>query len=204
MDESNGNARLLALVDGAIAITITLLMLEIRLPVEAGELPDSELLRALIDIWPRYLAYVISFLVIASFWIGHRRKFQFIKASSGPLIFLNILFLLAVGLIPFASGLISDNPGEVATIFYAVVMILAAFALAGVWAYAVAAGLVDDSATRAVIRQQFVQTLGSAAVFAISIPVALLNADAAKYVWLLVLVLFIGRLRSGSKSTRQA
>ncbi len=80
MDE-NPNARLLALSDGVIAVAITLLVLDIKLPDGFGEFADAELWGALVALWPRMLAYLLSFYVIANFWFSHRSNST---TSSGP------------------------------------------------------------------------------------------------------------------------
>src|SRR5215469_7775596 len=70
-----GIGRILALSDGVFAIAITVLVFGIAVPstTSASDLPH-ELLR----LWPRYLAYAISFVVIARFWVTHRRAFRLI------------------------------------------------------------------------------------------------------------------------------
>ena len=70
-----GIGRILALSDGVFAIAITLLILEITLPATTG---DTGLTRALLQLWPRYLAYVLSFVVIARFWVTHHLAFRLI------------------------------------------------------------------------------------------------------------------------------
>ena len=63
-----GMGRILALSDGVFAIAITLLILEIAIPATRGH---TDLPKALLELWPRYLAYVLSFVVIARFWVTH-------------------------------------------------------------------------------------------------------------------------------------
>ena len=202
MEDKNG--RLLALFDAAIAITITLLMLEIRLPAEASELTDGELLSALGDIWPRYLGYVISFLVIASFWISHRQKFQYIVKSSSVLLWLNIVFLMLVGIVPFASSLISNNPGATSTIFYAGIMLAASLTLSLIWLYARRAGLVDSNAPAGFDRSQLLRGVGVALVFLLSIAIAPVSSDAAKFSWLLILPVQFFASRSRRSPSKRA
>ena len=70
-----GMGRILALSDGVFAIAITLLILEIAVPATTG---DADLSKALLGLWPRYLAYVLSFVVIARFWMTHHLAFRLI------------------------------------------------------------------------------------------------------------------------------
>ncbi len=83
-DNSRDTARLEAFSDGVIAIAITLLVIEIRPPhLGDGEGPPA-LLRALGDLWPHYLGYLISFLTIGIMWINHHNIFRlFVRTDPG-------------------------------------------------------------------------------------------------------------------------
>ena len=111
----NPNSRLMALSDGVISVAITLLVLDIRLPQGFGEYPDTELWAALVALWPRLLAYLLSFYVIANFWMSHRAKFEHIVRTDGRLMWINMLFLLTVGLVPFTTNLIAESGGTIST-----------------------------------------------------------------------------------------
>ena len=102
-------ARLEAFSDGGFAIAITLLVLELRPPeLEAGHRGFGDLLRALGDLWPGYLAYVVSFLSIANAWASHHSVFRLVARSNQMLVSLNTLLLLIVASIPFPSALIAE------------------------------------------------------------------------------------------------
>ena len=64
--------RLEALADGLFAIVMTLLVLELGVPVIAGTSVDAELPRKLLELWPKVLIYMSSFLVLGSLWVHHR------------------------------------------------------------------------------------------------------------------------------------
>ncbi len=81
---------------------ITLLALEIRLPDIARGFNNTLLFSTLLNMWPQYFGYVISFLVIGSFWMAHHRKFRFITRLDNRLLQLNLLLLTAVRLRPFS------------------------------------------------------------------------------------------------------
>ena len=131
-----GMERLIFFSDAVFAIAITLLTLEIRLPATDGSLTNAELLQSILAIGPKYIAYIISFLVIGLFWIGHHRKFQLIRKYDGTLMFLNFLLLMTIAFIPFPTFLISTYGNRTATIFYACVMILASLLSVIIWWYA--------------------------------------------------------------------
>jgi uncharacterized membrane protein len=73
--------RLVFFSDAVIAIIITLMVLEVRLPALPEHTSDAEVLRALVALWPKYLAVALSFLVIGLFWTLHHRRFNWVVAS---------------------------------------------------------------------------------------------------------------------------
>ena len=183
-DEEDPNLRLLALSDGVIAVAITLLVLDIRLPEGFGELSDSELWAALVALWPRFLAYLLSFYVIANFWFSHRSKFNHIIKTDGRLMWINMLFLLTVGLVPFTTNLIAESGGTVSTMVYAASMVVSGLSLSGIWLYASANKLIDPKVTREERREHLQATLMTSLIFALSIPLSVAHADGAKYFWI--------------------
>lgn len=82
-----GLERLIFFSDAVFAIAITLLALEIRLPASQGTLTNDQLLQDLLALWPKYFSYVLSFLVIGGFWMGHHQKFRLILHEAGSPLF---------------------------------------------------------------------------------------------------------------------
>ena len=87
------------------AIAITLLIIEIGVPHVVGTESLSE---KLVELWPSYLGYAISFLVIGTVWANHHNRFSLIVRSDHILLFLNIVFLMCVAFIPFPTALLAD------------------------------------------------------------------------------------------------
>ena len=189
--EATQNERLVFFSDAVIAITITLLVLEIRLPEDAADLNDAALWHALIETWPRLLGYLISFAVIGAFWLGHHQKFSVINRSARGLSLLNLMFLCCIGIVPFVTGLLAENPGVLATEIYAAVMAACAFMLGMIWLFAILRGLIDETVSRREQWRNFVLSLLSTAVFLVSIPIATWNPDIAKFTWALLLPISI-------------
>ena len=186
MSDEKPNARLEAFSDGVIAVAITLLVLDIRLPEGFGKFSDAELWSALVELKPRFLAYLISFAVVGVYWINHHAKFRHIVKSGRALLLLNTLFLLFVCIVPFTTTLIAENPHAVGTAIYAIGMVACGLMLTLLWVYAERAGLVDPELPREERQRLLLTTLLSSAVFAISVPVAFANPDWARYFWLLL------------------
>ena len=102
----NDTGRIEAFSDGVFPIAITLLVIEIGVPHVEGE--GTTLFGALVEQWPSYLGYAISFLQIGVIWANHHNRFRFIVRSDHLLLFLNILFLMCVAFIPFPTALLAD------------------------------------------------------------------------------------------------
>jgi uncharacterized membrane protein len=135
MRQSHDFDRLKALTDGVIAVSITLLVLDLHLTPPLHGLSESAIAAQFIDIWPKYLSYVTSFIVVGLFWVSHQRKFRhFVRIDSG-LVWLNILFLMMLCLVPFTTAVMSENPGTVATTVYVALMFVTSFVLWLMWWY---------------------------------------------------------------------
>jgi uncharacterized membrane protein len=135
--------RLEALSDGVFAIAITLLVLDIAVPVNAGD----HLLSSVARLWPSYLAYVVSFSTIGACWLGHNVITEYLDRADAGFIRLNLLLLLLVAFLPFPTRLFADYIGEnqperVAATIYGVSLLLASTLLWVLWRYAVHAGLI--------------------------------------------------------------
>ena len=98
--------RVEAFSDGVFAIVITLLILDIRVP----DVDYSQLFSALVALLPRIFAYVISFGVIGVYWLAHHQSLQLIGKLNGFLIWLNLVYLLAVSFMPFPTALLGRYP----------------------------------------------------------------------------------------------
>jgi uncharacterized membrane protein len=131
-------SRLETFADGVMAIAITLLILDVRVPQpHAG----VTLGRQLLELWPAYAAYVTSFLTIGVIWVNHHRMFTLIRSSTHSFLMLNVVFLMVVAFLPFPTALVADyirtpNAVRMATITYGITMIVLALMFNAVWIYA--------------------------------------------------------------------
>ncbi len=120
--------RLEAFSDGVFAIIITLLVLEIKVPVLDPEISSSGLLQILVHELPAFISWVISFLIVAVFWINHHRFFEELKHTDNGIVWLNVFLLLCVSFVPFPSGLIGNyHENQTAVVLFGGVMICASF-----------------------------------------------------------------------------
>ncbi|MFN8445449.1 MAG: TMEM175 family protein [Caldilineaceae bacterium] len=187
-DDELGLERLVFFSDAVFAIAITLLALEIRLPVDAAELSDQQLLTSLIAIWPKYLSYVISFLVIGNYWIAHHRRFRLITRYDTRLLLLNLLSLMAIAFIPFPTAIISENGNRTATVFYALSMAATGLLSALLWWHASWKNrLIDAHLDAKAIRHTFVSILIVPTIFILSTGLAWIDPGLTKFSWLLII-----------------
>jgi uncharacterized membrane protein len=94
--------------DGVMAIAITLLVLEIKIPSHEKVETAGGLYNYLTKIWPSYLGYAMSFLQIGIYWSNHHWLFSFITKTNHVFNMLNVLFLMAISFVPFTTAIFSD------------------------------------------------------------------------------------------------
>jgi uncharacterized membrane protein len=128
--------RIEALTDGIFAIAMTLMVFDIKLPVRSQTTPWS-LRYELIGLWPRFLAYAISFIMLGVYWVGHHNQYHYIRRTDRAFLWINIFFLMGVSLIPFSTGLLGQYPGErTALVVYGLNLIMVGGFLYAHWSYA--------------------------------------------------------------------
>ncbi|MBA3490897.1 MAG: DUF1211 domain-containing protein [Rubrobacteraceae bacterium] len=128
--------RLLFFADGVYAIAVTLLAVELVLPEAAADLHGQDLLRSLLEIWPRVLAFLTSFLFIANFWVGHNMLFYRVRRFDGGLMWLALLQLLCIAFLPFPTSVIGEHVGDVvAQQFYLASLLVTGLVMWALWWY---------------------------------------------------------------------
>jgi uncharacterized membrane protein len=97
-----GKNRLEAFSDGVIAIIITIMVLELKVPHGAE-------LAALLPLWPIFLSYVLSFIYIGIYWNNHHHMLHAVRGISGGVLWANLNLLFWLSLIPFVTGWMGEN-----------------------------------------------------------------------------------------------
>lgn len=104
--------RLILFSDAVFAIAITLLVIEIKIPeLPPDQISDEHLLNKLGHLIPKFVGFLVSFLLIGQYWIVHHRLFGYVTNFNPRLIWMNIFFLLAIALMPFSTGFYSEYAG---------------------------------------------------------------------------------------------
>jgi uncharacterized membrane protein len=174
-----GTGRLEAFSDGVFAVAITLLVLDIRPPAEADT--SSDLWHALGHLWPHYAAYAVSFLIIGIVWVNHHTVMNVIDRVDRQLTFLNLLLLMAVALIPFATALLADylthaDAEHAAAAAYSMVITLMGVAFGALWIYAARAGLLVDHFPRDQLAGVTLRFVIGTPIYMVAIGVAFVSA----------------------------
>lgn len=114
--------RLEAFSDGVIAIIITIMVLEIKVPHDAS-------IQALVKLGPVFLSYIMSFIYVGIYWNNHHHLFQSVRGVNGKVLWANLLLLFFLSLIPFSSGWMGENNFENITVtLYGAILLGCAFA----------------------------------------------------------------------------
>ena len=184
--------RLVAFSDAVFAITVTLLVLEIRPPTDY-----SNLLHSLVVLWPSYLAYALTFLFIGQVWANHHVMFDHIRAADRVILLLNTLLLMMVAFLPFttsvlAGALRSGHGQRIAVVLYGIAFGATALTFNAVWQYArrhrLLSQTLDPTGATAIARrfQLALAWLATGALLGLLIPVLGLAVIAAfnAYYWL--------------------
>ncbi|WP_158057166.1 TMEM175 family protein [Halorussus halophilus] len=185
--ESEETDRLPALSDGVIAIAITLLVLDITVPAIPEGVPVSSLPNHVFEQWHEFLGFVLSFLVIGMYWILHRRIFVHFEKHDRGVLWLNLLFLLMVAFVPFATSMFTTYPNQFGVMVYSGVLALTGFTLFVLWLYASWKNLVEEGLASRTVRIQSARFLSSPLVFVLSIVVAVFDFELAILTWLLLI-----------------
>ncbi len=193
-EDMPGIDRLLALTDGGVAIALTLLVLQLQVPATAvlGRQPDSAgaLWHALSPDGSELTSYLVSFLVIAQFWMVHHRVLRGMRGHSEGLAWRNFGFLLALTLMPFTSDLIGrygTNP--LAITLFGLNLVAISLSTQWIFLYAAKHNLIKDKARSALdertARVRVILVLG---IVTVSIVLAWTVPTLAKFTWVLFLV----------------
>jgi len=99
--------RLILFTDAVFAIAVTLLVIELKIP-ELEHRTEQEAVNGLLRLTPKFIGFLISFFIIAVYWVAHHRIFRFVRHLDNGLIWLNMLFLLSIVLMPFTTAYQSE------------------------------------------------------------------------------------------------
>jgi uncharacterized membrane protein len=187
--------RVILFSDAVFAIAITLLVIEIKVPsVRDGIANETDLLWAVAHLAPKFLGFLISFMLVGMYWTRHHTLFGYVVDYTPKLLWLNLFFLLSVVLMPFSTGIFGEysTPRTIhyitPLVFYVLNICYSGFTLFFLWQYVgnPAHKVSDDTLTPEITRAAKTRAVVISSVFALTIPVAFINPWAARYVPILI------------------
>src|SRR3989441_3009385 len=131
--------RIEAFSDGVFAIVVTLLVLDLRVPIVHQRESVGELGHYLVDLAPKFLSWLISFIIVCKFWLNHHHLLAFARHATYGMVWLNSIFLMFQSFIPFPTAMMgeyADNP--LAVSLFGLVMAVNKVLLIALHAYLVA------------------------------------------------------------------
>lgn len=178
-----GTGRLEAFSDGVLAIIITIMVLEMKVPHDAS-------LAALWSLWPVFLSYILSFVYLGIYWNNHHHLLHTTQRVSGAILWANLHLLFWLSLIPFVTGWMGENHfASAPTAFYGIVLLMAAIAY-WILQQAIMAEQGRDSLLAVAIGNDLKGKL-SPLLYAIAIPSAFFNQWIAGAVYVVVALMWL-------------
>jgi len=137
--------RLAGISDGIFAVGMTLLVLGLSVPTLTVGATEGDLWQALLRLGPNVLVYAMSFMTLGIFWVGQGTQLNLLARSDRNYTWLQLLFLLAVTLVPFSTGLLARFPGfRLALVVYWLNIVFLGMTLLAGLQYGLRAGLFKD------------------------------------------------------------
>jgi uncharacterized membrane protein len=185
--------RLIALTDGVYAIVMTILVLELSVPIVMGIAVNRELAHGLLEMWPEFLIYGLSFLVLGVFWLMHHFIFDTIKQYDAALSWINIFFLMCTGLIPFSTAIFGVYGAErITALVYGINMFLCYSGLGALWLYATRKRrLVADYVEPSFIKGGYMMAITYLVTILIALGIAFVNPVISFFLYFLIVVAVI-------------
>jgi uncharacterized membrane protein len=183
--------RLVLFSDAVFAIAITLLAIELKVPELHGpEATEPALGAALRELAPKFLGFVISFLLIGIYWTRHHAMFAFVRRATPRLLGLNLLFLFTIVLMPFTTGFFGaySRPSLIhlksPVILYGLNIVAIGLTSLAMWNHIASPrhGARAEGIDEAALHDSRVRAIVVPGVFGLLVVVACLDAAVARYV----------------------
>ena len=175
--------RLEAFSDGVIAIIITIMVLELKVP-------HGESIDALAPLIPVFLSYVLSFIYVGTYWNNHHHMLHTSHKVTGPILWANLHLLFWLSLFPFATGWMGENHFAAApTAFYGVILLMASIAYL-ILQQLIIASQGTDSLLKKAVGSDWKGKV-SAAIYLIAIPTAFLEPWMSQSLYVTVALMWL-------------
>jgi uncharacterized membrane protein len=204
-----GKGRLEALSDGIFATVMTVLVLSLSVPViatpESSSALNADVTTDVIALGPNILGYVLSFLLLAVMWVSHHNIFHYLRKVDRTSIWLNIIFLLSVGFVPFSTALLGRYPLlQLPVIIYGVNVVGIAASMLGFLGYSWKSGLLVAEGHDSVLVQRIIGRwrIGMA-IYGSAILLSFVSTAISLAIYVFVLVFLVLQSALGYRQPRQ-
>lgn len=187
--------RIETLVDGIFAIAMTLLVLGLEVPRIPYPATNSQILDVLTNMAPQFFIYILSFLLLATFWRINHTQFNLIKKTDQGLLWINVFWLLLVALVPFSTNLVGDYGYlTVPMVFFHLNLLLIGLFYNWNWYYASSRDFIDESVDKNFIKSQKIINLTLPVCALVAILVSFFAPEYSSIVY--ILIFFVKRVHS--------
>ena len=188
-----GTGRVEAFSDGVIAIIITLLIFEVRLPELPADASNDQMLEGFRTIAPKLASFAVSFVTVAIYWVNHHSFFSGITHTDWKLLWANNLLLFFLAVVPFTTAVLGDHVGQpIAVAVYALNLGLAgsSFTLMG-WYVLFKARLIDPRISDAARRIEVRRSVIGSGLYLLCVPLGLVAPPVALFLFVAIPIAFI-------------
>ncbi len=185
--EERGLDRIIGMSDAIFAFSLTLLAADLIVP-DLSAVNSFQLSNDLIQEIPRFLYFLLTFMITWAYWSKHHRVFRFIRRYDDVLIRLNMFFLLFILLMPFITKVINEHSGiQIAVIIAALGYAAPGYLTSIMWHYASTNyRLIDTKIPHDYIKNTVIENYISPIVFTVSILFSFINPAYTMYCWFLL------------------
>ena len=180
-----------AFSDGVFAIIVTLLVLELRVPVLPENFSTQDVLKELLRLFPKFFSFAMSFVIVAIFWVNHHQFFHSLEKTDRAMLWYNNLLLFWLSFVPFPTAFIGEHPvSMIPVMLYGAVLFFAGVSFNLMLRHAVKAKLFLKSVSDEVLNQSVKRGVIGPVVYFVSIISAFISVYVSLSIFLLVPVIY--------------
>ena len=180
-----------AFSDGVFAIVVTLLVLELRVPVLPENFSTQDVLKELLRLFPKFFSFAMSFVIVAIFWVNHHQFFHILEKTDRAMLWYNNLLLFWLSFVPFPTAFIGEHPvSMIPVMLYGAVLFFAGVSFNLMLRHAVKAKLFLKSVSDEVLNQSVKRGVIGPVVYFVSIISAFISVYVSLSIFLLVPVIY--------------
>ncbi len=191
--QTRSEKRIETLSDGVFAVAMTLLILDIKLPTVPNDISASEFLHMVLALWPKVGVFILSFVILARAWELHRYVFNYLIRYDHTLIYLNMVYLMAIAFLPFSTSLVGEySIFQISAVIYSTNFLLIAGFKLFIWIYATHDHRLVSGELRPSVVKWLKRRLGlSIAVITVAIVTALIYPQTSIFLLLLYQLMMV-------------